>query len=798
MGTRFNDGALKRARLDLGMSQEEAAQQLRIEVRTYRRYESGEVNGRGGFSVDRAARRQLIHRMSDVFGLDEAELVVPAEPPRGAARWAVRWEHQLQPARSFVGRAAVLEALRAWAVAPRPEVRLTALVAAGGTGKSAICERLVRGLDRSEGGAFVWSYYSSERTELMLERLHRYLSGENAALSPGRRLTEVLEQLDGAAPHLLVFDGLEVVQSEGDPERAFGELTDPTLRRLLEHVAGGLGATRALVTSRFSLADLEAWEDRTVKTIRLEPLSVDEARALLAAHGLADRLDADRIVEAYGGHPLSLAMVANYVAKFARGRVDDPIIDPREAGADVPLARRLSRVLEHIERTLPVDEVACLRILCTFPMEMELAELSRLAGRLDAVGLSDREVRRAIGRLIERDLIYEVSERAVSAHPFVREHFADPALARAQFSAAEAKGVGVGETEGSRARSGASALDAARREDGAERTLAMSPRIQSAPSDLADLERLFDQAVSAGLGRAAFELYLYRIGGFGNLGLILGEMALGERLMRRLATAWSRDDGDAGTGLSVLDLSGVLYDWGLYATSLGDIDVAIRCHEKNCTIATHLSREAFAVALRALAFNQRMRGDLDAALKTLDAAIEAARMADSRHNHERGEAMRAAIHHARGDLDEAARRFEALRAQGAALVARSGVWEAELLLDLGERERVIERASENLRVCTELKWSGHAAQCHVVLGRARATTDWDRAKKHLRAATPWCERSGEVEVILLADQLAVELALAEGDVETAADRLEQGIRLGKSARAGLYVGRLERLRARAG
>jgi transcriptional regulator with XRE-family HTH domain/tetratricopeptide (TPR) repeat protein len=794
MGTRFNDAALKRARLDLGMSQEEAAQQLGVEVRTYRRYESGEVNGRGGFSVGRAARRQLMHRMSEVFGIDEAELVVRSAPAREGPRWPVRWEHQLQPARSFVGRESVLEALRTWSHAPSPEVRLTALVAAGGTGKSAICERLVRGLDPSvrAGGVFVWSYYSSERTELMLERLHRYLSGDGAALSPGQRLTEVLEQLDGASPHLLVLDGLEVVQSEGDAQRAFGELTDPTLRRLLEHIAGGLGATRALVTSRFPLADLEAWEDRTVKTVRLEPLSEREAHTLLEAHGLADGSDADRIVEAYGGHPLSLAMVANYVAKFARGRIDDPIVDPRDAGADVPLARRLSRVLEQYERTLPEDEVRCLRILCTFPVEMELDDLSRMAGRLESVGLSDRAVRRAIGRLIERDLIYEVSERAVSAHPFVREHFADPALARASFGPPDG---GAGEPDARSTTLGAAALPRRQGEDRRDTTLELSPRAPSAPTDLADLERLFDQAVSAGLPRVAFGLYLHRIGGFGQLGLILGEMALGERLMRRLATTWTETAKDDERALSVLDLSSVLYDWGLYATALGDLDVAIRCHEKNCTIATHVSREAFAVGLRALAFNHRMRGDFDAALQTIDAAIDAAQRADSDHNYERGEAMRAAIHHGRGDLDEAARRFEALRRNRAGLFARSGIWEAELLLDLGQRDRVIERASENLRVCSSLKWLGHAAQCHIVLGRARAPADPEQAKQHLIAATPWCDHSGEVEVTLLAHELAGEIAQAEGDLDSAADGLERGIRLGRSARAGLYVRRLERLLA---
>jgi hypothetical protein len=65
--------------------------------------------------------------------------------------------------------------------------------------------------------------------------------------------------LSGDAPHVLILDGLERVQSEEDGRHRRGELEDLQLKRLVRALAGGLGNARALVTSRFPLVDLESW-----------------------------------------------------------------------------------------------------------------------------------------------------------------------------------------------------------------------------------------------------------------------------------------------------------------------------------------------------------------------------------------------------------------------------------------------------------------------------------------------------------------------------------------------------------
>jgi Tfp pilus assembly protein PilF len=63
--------------------------------------------------------------------------------------------------------------------------------------------------------------------------------------------------LSGDAPHVLVLDGLERVQSEGDRARR-GELEDLHLKRLVRAMAGGVGNARALGDYPQSIAEGEA------------------------------------------------------------------------------------------------------------------------------------------------------------------------------------------------------------------------------------------------------------------------------------------------------------------------------------------------------------------------------------------------------------------------------------------------------------------------------------------------------------------------------------------------------------
>ena len=72
MAEKFNSDALLEARLGLGLSQEETAATLGVDVRTYRRYESGEVNHQG-FAVRHPSRRRFVEKIIGELGSTRLE-----------------------------------------------------------------------------------------------------------------------------------------------------------------------------------------------------------------------------------------------------------------------------------------------------------------------------------------------------------------------------------------------------------------------------------------------------------------------------------------------------------------------------------------------------------------------------------------------------------------------------------------------------------------------------------------------------------------------------------------------------
>src|SRR5262249_459138 len=159
----------------------------------------------------------------------------------------------------------------------------------------------------------VWSFYEDPRTESFLACAAGYfMPGPESP--PGEHLERLMAALRRGPPHLLVLDGLEVVQAEGGAGRAHGELHDVLLRPLLCSIARGLGRARALVASRFALADLSAWEGSGLFTIRLDSLSEHEAALAWRRWGVQGDSGVLRgLFARIGGHALSVAMVGSYV-----------------------------------------------------------------------------------------------------------------------------------------------------------------------------------------------------------------------------------------------------------------------------------------------------------------------------------------------------------------------------------------------------------------------------------------------------------------------------------------------------
>lgn len=546
--------------------------------------------------------------------VDLRSLLAPdAQPYRGDAAglrrsdgWRPRIEHALQPALHFKGRRALLASLEDWLAEPSPTTRVVSLIAVGGTGKTAIVERLVAGLCRAQlaGGLFVWSFYENNRTEEFLHRACEYFAGQvrDDALGSLHHLQQTLE--DGR-PHVVVLDGIELVQEarDGGALRPRGSLVDPLLKRLLRAVAAGLGNARAIITSRFPLPDLRDWEvDRRHRAESLDALDAEAAVAVFEAWGVRGaREELVEMASQCGFHALSISVLAAYLGEAAGG---DPraaaTFDLGAASAGDPLAAKLSRVLTAYAAALSPGERRALALLSTLPRGVDSETLAVAsvrtaqrdaggiidlvpraarpsgrggargdrAGEGAAMGVGGREMEAHLARLRRSGLVFAYREPARStapsrllytAHPFVRDFFKHL--------------VDVEQVN---------------------RTLAhmvrpsVSHRPGAGPESRAELDRaeeLIEHLVLAGMLRSAYDTYRTALGGHAHLAE-LQEYVRGRRILEQivgggLAGAGELDEARlARLSLEPPDLYVLLRELGHYALAMGELDRAEQLYDR--------------------------------------------------------------------------------------------------------------------------------------------------------------------------------------------------------------------------
>ncbi|HXI39443.1 MAG TPA: DUF4062 domain-containing protein, partial [Bryobacteraceae bacterium] len=357
--------------------------------------------------------------------------------PTSAARaWRPLFCHALQPAQHFRGRAVRLQELTDWLGSPVTPDRVVSLVAAGGTGKTALVDKVLHEAALSDHeGIFVWSFYEEPQTDAFLRAAYTYFTGEKDSPAGGT-LERLQLALSGDLPHVLILDGLERVQSEEGHHRR-GALEDLQLKRLLRAVAGGVGAARALVTSRFPLVDLDGWAGAGYRALELNDLERPVALDVLRAWGVKGDDDVlARLIEPMNVcgfyHALSVAVLGSYLANFAGGNPDHaPQFSMDDAKDTDRKARRLSRILEQYAKALSAIERDLLARLALFPrgVKVELVGwIAQCGGEVAGAlaGLTDNQLSKHLEKLRTIGLVfrYKTDQQVIySAHPFLREFF---------------------------------------------------------------------------------------------------------------------------------------------------------------------------------------------------------------------------------------------------------------------------------------------------------------------------------------------------------------------------------------
>ena len=681
-----------------------------------------------------------------------------AAPVRGE----VRIVHALQPAPHFRGRDALVEELNAWVSDLASPDRVWSLVAAGGTGKTAIAERVVAGMKPGEANVLVWSFYERPDADAFLRECNQLFLGEDESASAGQaggRLERLERGLRDGRPHLIVLDGLERVQEDAGSGRVRGELSDHSLKLLLRVLAAGLGRARALVTSRFPLVDLESWTNRGYRDTRLDDLTPDAAVAVLRGWGVIGEDGALRTAAAQvGHHALSLAVLGSYLRSFADGRIEAvKDFDLDAVTGDDPRAAKLSRVLGYYAQRLPDEERELLARLSVFPRGVTLDLLGVLvdAGGEVAGLLVEAKPRllALLGSLLKRGLVFQYRSDATvtwTAHPFLRERFRELLgcpCERVFDVVAQSLGAG----------------------------LERHPDVKPTETEVLDrYERLIEATRLAGREQEAFELYWYGLGSHSNLGWVLGEYARGYRITAAFSVTGRAED--LGPTMEFRERSLLANELALFALQLGRLAEARTIRRFDDNWKKTLGKPAqTSIGLQNSSHVASILGRLTEARTLAAEALNQAEIAESDLYRKFSLAYRAHATHSLGDIAAACAGFDAAtELNRGPLTPLSGMQYERHHVDLGNLPAARLLAAHCLATARENNWNFDSPRHHAMLARIDLAEDRDPTP-HLDEIRAWTSRTGDMQWIIEAHLLTARHLLAGGDTQSALGEAETGL-----------------------
>ena len=318
----------------------------------------------------------------------------------------------------LIGREKELEFLdRAWA---NPQTNFVQIVAAGGTGKTALVDKWFR-RHLGEATIFGWSFYSQgsspgrqTSSDPFFAEIVPWLGIDIApSASPYTRAEKIARRLREERI-LLLLDGVEPLQDSA------GNLRDVPLKALLleletENRGLVIGTTRV----RMDLPD----DEPRVQSKDLDNLTAEQgAQYLRSLKVRGDEEELRRASDEYWNHALALTLLGTYLVDFCNGDIRRRIEIPPPAAE----SEHAQRVMAAYERMFAGKaELDVLRALGYFDRPAEPAALTLVLPAMD-----ERKYRVALKRLYDARLILgKEPDKPIDCHPLVREYFAASATA---------------------------------------------------------------------------------------------------------------------------------------------------------------------------------------------------------------------------------------------------------------------------------------------------------------------------------------------------------------------------------
>jgi tetratricopeptide (TPR) repeat protein len=322
-----------------------------------------------------------------------------------------------------------------------PNTNVIVLVAFGGVGKTTLLTHWLESMRRTNyRGAdrvYARSFYHQSTGDRILtsdvfiaDALDWFGDTDPRAGYPGER-GERLARILKAQRALLVLDGLEVVQLP--PGSQEGKLRDEGLRVLLRELAS-CSQGLCVISTRLRVADLEDFENSTVRCVQLDNLSSEAGAQLLTAlcvKGKQEKLA--QVSQRFGGHSLALALLGTYLRKACHGDVQR-VSEVSLLEADDRQGGHAFRVMESYASWLGESpEQAVLRMIGLFdrPADGQSIAILRAEPAIPGLAAASAQLSGAdweitISNLRDAALLADSQSDEVvglEAHPLVREYF---------------------------------------------------------------------------------------------------------------------------------------------------------------------------------------------------------------------------------------------------------------------------------------------------------------------------------------------------------------------------------------
>lgn len=324
----------------------------------------------------------------------------------------------------WVGREEILQLLdETW---NERRILVVGLIGLGGEGKSSLARRwvdTVTSRGHEFAGVFWWSFTERASADEFLAAAAEFLSGGKVSPADlggaGSGRAAALASIMRKGRYLFVLDGLESMQYErGD---GYGSIVSLELHDFLRYAATPGHQSLCLLTSRAPVLDLAAYV--TYQHLAVVPLTGPQGRELLRRLGvLGPDASLDRVVADWGGHALTLTLIAAYLVRRYAGDVRQvsTVLAPEAAG--LPDSEKVRRILRQYDECLSVEERMLLIRFSVFRTPVDVEALRVVAG-VDDQAAWTRIRSTSLSYLVTARIVRSDSAGRFGLHPMIRDFY---------------------------------------------------------------------------------------------------------------------------------------------------------------------------------------------------------------------------------------------------------------------------------------------------------------------------------------------------------------------------------------